>query len=80
LPGGRRRGSRRLHYSLAALPVLTAIYLMSKAARRPRFITVIAAGVMIGLSCWLRSNALVLAPFLAAVVLPVMLKYDGLLK
>jgi hypothetical protein len=55
--------------SLAALPILAAVYLIVRATKRPRIITVVAAGVMIGLSCWLRSNAMMLAPFLAAVVL-----------
>jgi hypothetical protein len=53
--------------SLAALPVLAAVYLIIRATKRPRLTTVIAAGVMVGLSCWLRSNAMLLAPFLAAV-------------
>lgn len=57
--------------SLAALPVLAAMYLIIMAAKEPRITTVIAAGVMVGLSCWLRSNALLLAPFLAAVVVAV---------
>ena len=55
--------------SLAALPVLIAVHLMVRATKRPRIVTAISAGAMIGLSCWLRSNALLLAPFLAAIVL-----------
>lgn len=54
--------------TLAALPILVAIYLIVRASRRPRLITVVAAGTFIGLSCWLRSNALLLAPFLAILV------------
>ncbi|HVG22197.1 MAG TPA: glycosyltransferase family 39 protein [Blastocatellia bacterium] len=54
--------------SLAALPVLAAVYFIIKATERPRIGAAIAAGVMIGLSCWLRSNALLLAPFLAVVI------------
>jgi Dolichyl-phosphate-mannose-protein mannosyltransferase len=54
--------------SLAALPILAAVYLIIRGRNRPRVITAIAAGVMIGVSCWLRSNALLLAPFLAAVI------------
>ena len=56
--------------SLAVLPILIAVYLVIRAIGRPRLVTVIAAGVMIGLSCWLRSNGLLLAPFLAVVMLP----------
>ncbi|HXI93077.1 MAG TPA: glycosyltransferase family 39 protein [Blastocatellia bacterium] len=55
--------------TLCVLPVLVAIYLIIKASKRPRLITIIAAGAMVGVSCWLRANALLLAPFLAAVVL-----------
>lgn len=51
--------------SLAVLPILLAIYLLIKATKRPRLSTVIAAGAMIGVSCWLRANALMLAPFFA---------------
>ncbi|HEX8088342.1 MAG TPA: glycosyltransferase family 39 protein, partial [Blastocatellia bacterium] len=62
--------------SLAALPVVAAMYLIIRATKRPRIITVIAAGVMLGLSCWLRSNALLLAPFLAAAVAAI-IKNEG---
>jgi Dolichyl-phosphate-mannose-protein mannosyltransferase len=54
--------------TLCVLPVLVAIYLIIRAHKRPRITTIIAAGAMIGVSCWLRANALLLAPFLAAVV------------
>ncbi len=55
--------------SLAPLPILLAVFFLIRAWKRPRLKTVLAAGLMIGLSCWLRSNALLLAPFLAAAVL-----------
>ncbi|HWN98538.1 MAG TPA: glycosyltransferase family 39 protein [Blastocatellia bacterium] len=54
--------------SLAVLPILICVYLVALAVKRPRLITIIAAGAMTGLSCWLRSNALLLAPFLALFV------------
>ncbi|HJQ25632.1 MAG TPA: glycosyltransferase family 39 protein [Blastocatellia bacterium] len=54
--------------SLAVLPILLAVYLIIKAVQRPRLITIIAAGAMIGVSCWLRANALLLAPVLALVL------------
>jgi hypothetical protein len=54
--------------SLAVLPVLLAVYMILRANRRPKLYTIAAAGVMLGLSCWLRANALLLAPFLAIVV------------
>jgi hypothetical protein len=53
----------------AALPILVAVYLLVKAHKRPRLITIVLAGAMIGLSCWLRSNALLMAPLLAAALL-----------
>ena len=53
--------------SLAVLPILLAVYLIIK-ARQPRFLPVAAAGVVLGLSCWLRANALLLAPLLAVVM------------
>lgn len=55
--------------TLAAFFVLLAVYLLARAARRPRLTTVVLAGMSVGLSCWLRSNALLLAPFLSAAVL-----------
>ncbi len=55
--------------SLAPLPILLAIYFLIRAWKRPRLRTVLAAGIMVGLSCWLRSNALLLAPFLSLAVL-----------
>lgn len=54
--------------TLPVLPILAAVYFVIKASKRPRLTTVIAAGAMIGVSCWLRANALMLAPFLAVVV------------
>ena len=55
--------------TLAVLPLLLAIYCLARALKKPRLITVILAGVFVGLSCWLRANALLMAPFLALVVL-----------
>ena len=55
--------------SVSALPVLLAVYLIARAAKRPRLLTIVAAGAAIGVSCWLRANALVLAPFLALLFL-----------
>ena len=59
--------------SMVALPILLAVYLIIRATRRPGLLIVIAAGALVGLSCWLRSNALMLAPFL---VLAVWLLFD----
>jgi 4-amino-4-deoxy-L-arabinose transferase-like glycosyltransferase len=54
--------------SLSVLPILLAVYFLIRAYRHPRLITFIIAGALVGLSCWLRANALLLAPFMAAVV------------
>ena len=53
--------------SLSVLPVLLAVYLIVRARRHPGLVNFAAAGALVGLSCWLRANALLLAPFLAAV-------------
>jgi 4-amino-4-deoxy-L-arabinose transferase-like glycosyltransferase len=60
--------------SLAALPILLAILLIIRSRRsnrspRSRLLFILAAGVLIGVSCWLRANALLLAPFLALLFL-----------
>jgi hypothetical protein len=54
--------------SLSVLPILLAVYLISRATRCPRLSTIIWAGAMIGLTCWLRANALALAPFMGLLV------------
>ena len=51
--------------SLAVLPILLAVYLIVRACKRPRFFMFVLAGALIGVSCWLRANALLLAPLLA---------------
>ncbi|MBA3354939.1 MAG: glycosyltransferase family 39 protein [Pyrinomonadaceae bacterium] len=51
--------------TLAALPILVGIYLITRARQRPRWSTFLAAGALIGVSSWFRANALLLAPFLA---------------
>jgi len=54
--------------SLSVLPILLAIYFVIRASKRPRLLTMVAAGALVGLSCWLRSNALLLSLFLAAII------------
>jgi Dolichyl-phosphate-mannose-protein mannosyltransferase len=56
--------------SLAVLPILIAVWLVIRARKHPRLATVLTAGAMLGLTCWLRSNTLMLAPFLALVLSP----------
>lgn len=81
--------------SLAALPILLAVMLitrtlrgsagqvclplhfettgrqecLSHTANRARLLCLLAAGALVGLSCWLRANALLLAPFLVLLLL-----------
>ena len=54
--------------SLAVLPILVAFYFLIRATRHPRLLSFALAGAFVGLSCWLRANALLLAPFLAGLV------------
>lgn len=54
--------------TLAVLPVLLAVLLLLRADRGRTLPKAAAAGVLIGLSCWLRANALLLAPFMALAV------------
>ncbi|HEY9231608.1 MAG TPA: glycosyltransferase family 39 protein, partial [Blastocatellia bacterium] len=51
--------------SMVALPILLAVYFIIRAGKREGLRDVAIAGLLIGVSCWLRSNALLLAPFLA---------------
>ena len=54
--------------SLAVLPILLSVYLIVRAIKKSWLVTIIAAGAFVGLACWIRSNALLLAFFLAIVV------------
>ena len=54
--------------SLAVLPILVAVYFLIRAVKHPRLLSFALAGIFIGLSCWLRANALLLAPVLACLV------------
>jgi hypothetical protein len=55
--------------SLPVLPILLAVYLIIRAIKKPALRKVMVAGLLLGLSCWLRANGLLLAPFLAATLL-----------
>jgi hypothetical protein len=59
--------------SLAVLPILLAVYFLVRAVRRPRLITFILTGALIGVSCWLRANAMLLTVFVALAV-PLLIK------
>lgn len=53
---------------LATGPQLLAIYFLVRAWKRPRLTTMAAAGALIGVSCWIRANGLLLAPFFALLI------------
>jgi hypothetical protein len=54
--------------SISVLPSLLAIFLLARALRNPRFVAFIAIGAIIGISCWLRANTMLLTLFFAAAV------------
>jgi hypothetical protein len=66
--------------SLSVLPILAAVWLLIRARKKPRLATIIAAGAMIGLSCWLRSNNLLLAPWLALLLIPALFDRGSRIK
>ncbi len=51
--------------SLAVFPVLLAVYLLARARRSPRIATFAVTGALVGISCWLRANAMLLTAFFA---------------
>jgi 4-amino-4-deoxy-L-arabinose transferase-like glycosyltransferase len=56
--------------TLAVLPLLAAVWLLVRAREGRPVLKALGAGVLVGLSCWLRANALLLAPFMAFVAVP----------
>lgn len=54
--------------TLAVLPVLAGFYLLVRGGERRVALRALGAGALFGLSCWLRANALLLAPFVALAV------------
>jgi 4-amino-4-deoxy-L-arabinose transferase-like glycosyltransferase len=58
--------------TLAVFPLLLAIYCLILALKKQRVAAAVMTGVFIGVSCWLRPNALLLAPF-ACLFLPMFL-------
>ena len=50
--------------SLSVLPVVWAVFLIVRSFKSPNLFLTAGAGVLIGISCWLRPNALLLSPFL----------------
>ena len=54
--------------SVSVLPIVWALFFLVRAYKTPRILPIIAAGALLGVSCWLRPNALLLSPFLALLV------------
>src|SRR6185369_16027915 len=54
--------------SISVLPILLAIYLIARSLKNPRLLTFLLAGALIGISCWLRANAMLLSLFVALAV------------
>jgi hypothetical protein len=52
--------------SICVLPILIAAYLLARAIKQPRLPLFIVAGALIGVSCWLRANAMLLTFFVGA--------------
>ena len=53
--------------SLVVPPILLAIWFLIRTRRQSQIANFAIAGALIGLSCWLRSNAFLLAPFIALI-------------
>jgi len=55
--------------SLVVPPILLAVYLLVRGRKKPSLLNFAFAGALIGVSCWLRANALLL-PFFLAILTP----------
>lgn len=55
--------------ALVVAPVLLSLLLIIRAYKQPTILKIIACGALLGLSCWLRANVLLLAPLFACLVL-----------
>lgn len=54
---------------LSILPLLLAAYILIKTYQKPNLWLALLSGVCIGISCWIRANAMLMAPFLAVLLL-----------
>ncbi|HEX5704176.1 MAG TPA: glycosyltransferase family 39 protein [Pyrinomonadaceae bacterium] len=55
--------------SLATFPILLAVFLLARSREKPRLTAFVMMGALVGLSCWLRANAMLLTGFIAVAVL-----------
>src|SRR5438445_4986494 len=61
--------------SIAVFPILLAVYFVTRGIKNPRLAPFLVAGGLIGISCWLRANAMLLTFFVAGVPL-VLLRHN----
>ncbi|HEY5837482.1 MAG TPA: glycosyltransferase family 39 protein, partial [Pyrinomonadaceae bacterium] len=54
--------------SLATFPILLGVFLLARSRAKPRLATFVIIGALVGLSCWLRANAMLLTVFFATAV------------
>ena len=54
--------------TLSVFPILLAVYLLIRATKKPRLVRFILIGALIGISCWLRANAMLMTVFFALAV------------
>jgi hypothetical protein len=54
--------------SLAVFPILLAVYLLALSRKHPRLLLFLLIGTLVGISCWLRANAMLMTIFFAAAV------------
>lgn len=55
--------------SISVLPILLAVYVLARAVKNPRLLSFLIVGLLIGVSCWLRANFMLLELFVAVAVL-----------
>ncbi len=53
--------------ALAVVPILAAVYCLIRALEKTFLWRFLLCGALVGASCWIRANALLLAPFLALI-------------
>ncbi len=63
--------------TISVLPILIAIYLIARASKNPRLLTFVLGGALIGISCWLRANVMLLT-FFAALAVPLIISPTNL--
>jgi ABC-type dipeptide/oligopeptide/nickel transport system permease subunit len=63
--------------TLAVLPLLGAVWLLVRGRGGRPVLKALGAGALVGLSCWLRANALLLAPFLTVAAVPLLFAKGG---